>query len=130
MKILLITEQRDAKWNKVSFETLTAAQQIAQQTSGSVSAVVIGKNIAALAQGLSALQLDEHVRGNVIFGGAKPIAAHRQRIQADDVVARSKLRPEISMKRRRVAAGALSGGVAVDVKRNQSGSGSARRTYP
>lgn len=59
MKILLITEQRDAKWNKVSFETLTAAQQIAQQTGGSISAVVIGKNIAALAQELAASQLDE-----------------------------------------------------------------------
>ena len=30
MKILLITEQREAKWNKTSFETLAAAQQIAQ----------------------------------------------------------------------------------------------------
>jgi electron transfer flavoprotein alpha subunit len=59
MKILLITEQRDAKWNKVSSETLTAAQQIAQQTGGSISAVVIGKNIAALAQELAASQLDE-----------------------------------------------------------------------
>ncbi|MGA8104710.1 MAG: electron transfer flavoprotein subunit alpha/FixB family protein [Candidatus Acidiferrales bacterium] len=59
MKILLITEQRDAKWNKVSFETLTAAQQIAQHTGGSISAVVIGKNIAALAQELAASQLDE-----------------------------------------------------------------------
>jgi electron transfer flavoprotein alpha subunit len=59
MKILLITEQRDAKWNKVSFETLTAAQQIAQQTSGSISAVVIGKNIAVLTQELAASQLDE-----------------------------------------------------------------------
>ncbi len=59
MKILLITEQRGAKWNKVSFETLTAAQQIAQQTSGSISAVVIGKNIAALAQELATSQLDE-----------------------------------------------------------------------
>ncbi len=59
MKILLITEQRDAKWNKVSFETLTAAQQIAQQTGGSISAVVIGKNIAALAQELAASQLEE-----------------------------------------------------------------------
>jgi hypothetical protein len=29
MKILLITEQRDATWNKVSFETLAAAQQMA-----------------------------------------------------------------------------------------------------
>jgi electron transfer flavoprotein alpha subunit len=61
MKILLITEQRDAKWNKVSFETLTAAQQIAQQTSGSISAVVIGKGIAALAQELAASQLHEVV---------------------------------------------------------------------
>ena len=59
MKILLITEQRDAKWHKVSFETLTAAQQIAQQTGGSISAAVIGKNIAALAQELAASQLDE-----------------------------------------------------------------------
>jgi electron transfer flavoprotein alpha subunit len=59
VKILLITEQRDAKWNKVSFETLTAAQQIAQQTSGSISAVVIGKNIAALAEELASSQLDE-----------------------------------------------------------------------
>jgi electron transfer flavoprotein alpha subunit len=59
MKILLITEQRDAKWNKVSFETLTAAQQIAQHTGGSISAVVIGNNVAALAQELAASQLDE-----------------------------------------------------------------------
>ena len=36
MKILLITEQRDGKWNKASFETLAAAQQIAQQTSGTL----------------------------------------------------------------------------------------------
>ena len=45
MKILLITEQREAKWNKVSFETLAAAQQIAQQTKGTVSAVVIGSMV-------------------------------------------------------------------------------------
>jgi electron transfer flavoprotein alpha subunit len=62
MKILSITEQRDAKWNKVSFETLAAAQQIAQQTSGSVSAAVIGKNISALADELAAYQLDEVLR--------------------------------------------------------------------
>jgi electron transfer flavoprotein alpha subunit len=59
MKILLITEQREAKWNKVSFETLGAAQQIAQQTKGTVSAVVIGKGVAALADELAAYQLDE-----------------------------------------------------------------------
>jgi electron transfer flavoprotein alpha subunit len=59
MKILLITEQRDAKWNKVSFETLAAAQQIATQTKGSLSAVVIGQGVAALADELTASQLDE-----------------------------------------------------------------------
>lgn len=59
MKILLITEQRDAKWNKVSFETLAAAQQIAQQAKASVSAAVIGKGVAALADELSGYQLDE-----------------------------------------------------------------------
>jgi electron transfer flavoprotein alpha subunit len=59
MKVLLITEQRDAKWNKVSFETLAAAQQIAQQAKGSLSGVVIGKGVAALADELAGYQLDE-----------------------------------------------------------------------
>jgi electron transfer flavoprotein alpha subunit len=49
MKILVITEQRQGKWNNTSFETLAAAQQIAKGASGSVSAVVIGKGVAALA---------------------------------------------------------------------------------
>ena len=61
MKILLITEQREGKWNKVSFETLAAAQQIAAQTKGSLSGVVIGKGVASLADELAAFQLDEVV---------------------------------------------------------------------
>ena len=59
MKILLITEQREAKWNNVSFEMLAAAQQIAQQTKGTVSAVVIGKGVGALAEELAGYQLEE-----------------------------------------------------------------------
>jgi electron transfer flavoprotein alpha subunit len=59
MKILLITEQRDGKWNHVSFETLAAAQQILRQTNGSLTGVVIGKNVSALADGLASSQLDE-----------------------------------------------------------------------
>jgi electron transfer flavoprotein alpha subunit len=59
MKILLITEQRDAKWNKVSFETLAAAQQIASEAKGSLTAVVIGKGVGALADELAGYQLDE-----------------------------------------------------------------------
>jgi len=59
MKILLITEQRDGKWNKVSFETLAAAQQIAAQTKAAISGVVIGKGVAALGDELAGYQLDE-----------------------------------------------------------------------
>jgi electron transfer flavoprotein alpha subunit len=59
MRILVITEQREGKWNKVSFETLAAAQQIASQAKASVSGVVIGKGIAALADELAGLQLDD-----------------------------------------------------------------------
>ena len=59
MKILLITEQREGKWNKASFETLSAAQQIAKQTGGSLSGLVIGKGIGALADELAGYQLEE-----------------------------------------------------------------------
>jgi electron transfer flavoprotein alpha subunit len=59
MKILLITEQREGKWSNVSFETLAAAQQIVQQTKGTLSGVVIGKGVAALADDFAGKQLDE-----------------------------------------------------------------------
>jgi len=49
MKILVVTEQRQGKWNNASFETLVAAQQIAAAVSGTVSTAVIGKGLAALA---------------------------------------------------------------------------------
>jgi electron transfer flavoprotein alpha subunit len=59
MNILLITEQRDAQWNKTSFETLAAAQLIAAQTQGRLAAAVIGKGVAPLAAELAASRLDE-----------------------------------------------------------------------
>jgi electron transfer flavoprotein alpha subunit len=59
MKILLITEQREGQWNKVSFETLAAAQQIVQHAKGTLTSVVIGKGVAALADQLAGYQLDE-----------------------------------------------------------------------
>jgi electron transfer flavoprotein alpha subunit len=59
MKILLVTEQREGQWNKVSFEALAAAQQIAQQTKGSLSGAVIGKGVSALAADLASYQLEE-----------------------------------------------------------------------
>jgi len=60
MKILVITEQRDGKWNPVSSETLVAAQQIAAAQPGSrVAAVVIGKGVRGLAEEVAANQLAE-----------------------------------------------------------------------
>jgi electron transfer flavoprotein alpha subunit len=59
MKILLITEQREGKSSKVSFETLAAAQQIVQHTKGTLTGAVIGKGVAALADELAGYQLDE-----------------------------------------------------------------------
>jgi electron transfer flavoprotein alpha subunit len=60
MKILVITEQRDGKWNPVSSETLLAAQQIAAAQPGSrVAAVVIGKGVRGLAEEVAANQLAE-----------------------------------------------------------------------
>jgi electron transfer flavoprotein alpha subunit len=59
MNILLITEQRDGKWNNTTFETLAAAQLMAEETKGRMTAVVIGKGIAGLADELAAKKLDE-----------------------------------------------------------------------
>jgi electron transfer flavoprotein alpha subunit len=59
MKILAITEQRGGKWNNASFETLAAAQQIAKETGGALSGVVIGKGVAGLANELAAMKLNE-----------------------------------------------------------------------
>jgi electron transfer flavoprotein alpha subunit len=59
MRILLITEQREGQWNKTSFETLAAAQQIAAELKGTLAAVVIGQGVRALADELAASKLDE-----------------------------------------------------------------------
>jgi electron transfer flavoprotein alpha subunit len=59
MKILVIAEQRQGKWNNTSFETLAAAQQIAKDTSSAVSALVVGKGVAGLADELAAKNVAE-----------------------------------------------------------------------
>lgn len=59
MKILVITEQRQGKWNNTSFETLVAAQQIAVDTGTTISAVVLGKGVANFAEDLAAKNIAE-----------------------------------------------------------------------
>ena len=59
MKILVITEQRQGKWNNTSFETLAAAQQVASALSATVSAAVVGKGVDALANELAGKNIAE-----------------------------------------------------------------------
>lgn len=54
MKILAVLEQRGGVWNRMSFETLAAAQQL-----GEASAAVLGQGIDALAAELSTKKLDK-----------------------------------------------------------------------
>jgi electron transfer flavoprotein alpha subunit len=62
MKILVVTEQRQGKWNNASFETLVAAQQIAKDTSSAVSALVTGKEVSSFADELAAKNVAEVLR--------------------------------------------------------------------
>jgi electron transfer flavoprotein alpha subunit len=59
MKILVVTELRQGKWNNASFETLAAAQQIAKDANGTVSALVIGKSLSAFAGELASKNVAE-----------------------------------------------------------------------
>jgi electron transfer flavoprotein alpha subunit len=52
--ILVIVEQREGKLNRVSWETITAAQQIAAETGWTIEAAVAGSGIAALAKEITA----------------------------------------------------------------------------
>jgi electron transfer flavoprotein alpha subunit len=55
--ILAVMEQRDGVWNRMSFETLTAAQQLASELAGTATAAVLGSGIQNLANELSGYQL-------------------------------------------------------------------------
>ena len=59
MKILVITEHRERNWNRASFETLSAAQQMAADSGATLVAAVVGKGVAALAGELASYQVEE-----------------------------------------------------------------------
>ncbi|HVB34740.1 MAG TPA: electron transfer flavoprotein subunit alpha/FixB family protein [Patescibacteria group bacterium] len=59
MKIFAVAEQRQGKWNPVSWETLVAAQQLAEKTSAELCAVLAGSQVAGLADELAAKRLGE-----------------------------------------------------------------------
>jgi electron transfer flavoprotein alpha subunit len=57
MNILAVMEQRGGAWNRMSFETLAAAQQFAGELNGTASAAVLSDSPGALAQELSRKRL-------------------------------------------------------------------------
>src|SRR5580704_12147277 len=56
--ILVIVEQRGGAWNRMSWETLAAGQQLASETGGAASAAVVGQNVGALADELAKKKLE------------------------------------------------------------------------
>ena len=55
--ILVVAEQREGKLNRVSLETITAAQAIAAETGWTVEAVVFGSGISGIAQEVAGKKL-------------------------------------------------------------------------
>lgn len=55
--ILVITEQRDGKLNRISYETIAAAQKIGGETGWRVEAVVMGADVSAAAGEIAAKKL-------------------------------------------------------------------------
>src|SRR3954470_9779193 len=55
--ILAVVEQREGKLNRVSMETLTAAQSISSQAGWNLEAAVIGGNIDAIAQEIAKVKV-------------------------------------------------------------------------
>lgn len=59
--ILVVTEQTAGVWNRMSFETLAAGQQLSRTLGKPVSAVVFGQGTGALAAELAGYRLDRVV---------------------------------------------------------------------
>lgn len=59
MSILAVLEQRGNAWNKMSFETLAAAQQFAAELNLTASAAILGEGIAGLAGELAGRKLEK-----------------------------------------------------------------------
>uniref|UniRef100_Q029W7 Electron transfer flavoprotein, alpha subunit n=1 Tax=Solibacter usitatus (strain Ellin6076) TaxID=234267 RepID=Q029W7_SOLUE len=59
MSILVVMEQRAGEWNRMSFETLAAAQQFARELGTTASAAILGQGLDGLAAELAGKQLDK-----------------------------------------------------------------------
>ncbi len=59
MSILVVMEQRAGEWNRMSFETLAAAQQLAGELGVTASAAILGEGLDGLAAELASRQLEK-----------------------------------------------------------------------
>ncbi len=59
MSILAILEQRGGAWNRMSFETAAAAQQLAKELNTTASAAVAGQGIGSLAAEMAGRQFEK-----------------------------------------------------------------------
>ena len=59
MSILVVAEQRGGAWNRMSWETVAAAQQLGKELSQPVQAAVLGKGVSALAAELARKQFEK-----------------------------------------------------------------------
>jgi electron transfer flavoprotein alpha subunit len=59
MSILIVMEQRGSAWNRMSWETLAAGQQLAGELNTTASVAVLGQGIEALAGELGGKQLEK-----------------------------------------------------------------------
>ena len=86
MSILVVMEQRGGSWNRMSFETLSAAQQMGKELGTAVSAAVLGQGIDALGAELGGKQLEKaYVVEHALLGEYTPdayVAALRQLLAA------------------------------------------------
>jgi electron transfer flavoprotein alpha subunit len=58
MSILVVVEQRGGAWNRMSWETVAAAQQIGKELGQAVETAVVGKGITTLASELARKQFE------------------------------------------------------------------------
>jgi electron transfer flavoprotein alpha subunit len=59
MSVLAVMEQRGGAWNRMSFETLAAAQQLAGELGTTAAAAVLGRGVGELAASLARRQLEK-----------------------------------------------------------------------
>jgi len=86
MTIIAFAEQRDGKFKKSAYEVVQAARKIADGLGGSVTAVVIGKNVAAIAPALGA------------YGASRVVAIEDDRLASYSTTAYAKAFSDVATK--------------------------------